>query len=239
MLRIAVCDDSFVYCDKIMSILESILIHHKFVIDEYSNGSELLKCLEDENLSYQLFILDVDMPVLNGLDTATKLRDMKHFEDSMIVFLTDYDVDVCRVTDIHPYAYIKKISSMKSIRQKLQACINKLENTDPMVMIKNYDEYTPISLGAIKYILSDNRHAVFCLVDNSKLESSRTFAEVMTDILKISNCFVQSHRSYAVNMSLIRCFKSDKLIFKDDTSVPLSPHYKKNVLEYYGNEMMK
>lgn len=231
MINIAVCDDSFVYCHKIMSLLELILSDKYYFIDEFSNGEELLKTVQLEKISYHLFILDIDMPKIDGLKTASILRSIKRLENCMIVFLTNYDVSASITTKLHPYAYIKKTSSDSVIKAQLEKCIEKINIDNSLYLVKNYENSILVSPGSISYIESKSRHTFFHLTDGSVVESTKPFSETMKKLEQISSHIAQCHRSYAINVSFLKSFKNASLLLNDDTRIPFNKKYRDNLLK--------
>ena len=69
MQKVLVIDDE----QNIRRMLTRVLSPEGFIIKEAINGLEALKRLEEEN--YSLVLLDLRMPVLNGIDTLKKIRE--------------------------------------------------------------------------------------------------------------------------------------------------------------------
>ncbi|TET05853.1 MAG: sigma-54-dependent Fis family transcriptional regulator, partial [Candidatus Atribacteria bacterium] len=69
MRKILVIDDE----QNIRRMLTRVLSPEGFIVKEAVNGLEALKRLQEEN--YSLVLLDLRMPVLNGIDTLKKIRE--------------------------------------------------------------------------------------------------------------------------------------------------------------------
>jgi DNA-binding NarL/FixJ family response regulator len=70
-IRIIIADDHHIFRKGILSIAaEDDSIE---VIGEASNGEEALKLVQ--NLKPDIAILDIDMPVMSGLDAARKIKE--------------------------------------------------------------------------------------------------------------------------------------------------------------------
>ena len=72
--------------DNIFS-LKSLLTLHKFDVDTAGSGEEALKKILGN--SYSLIILDVQMPMCNGIDAAYAIQ--QHDPDLAIVLMTGLD----------------------------------------------------------------------------------------------------------------------------------------------------
>lgn len=75
MFNVAVCDDSKYDIDKIEKALNmfSIQKHIEFNISEFSNPEMLMYEIEDGKIA-DIFILDVEMPNMDGFELADKIR---------------------------------------------------------------------------------------------------------------------------------------------------------------------
>ncbi|UPU39955.1 response regulator [Erysipelothrix sp. Poltava] len=78
MNRILVVDDDF----EIRELLELLLTNDGFQVQTYSNGYDALEALDD---GFDLAILDVMMPEIDGIKLCRKIRDAHQIP---ILFLT-------------------------------------------------------------------------------------------------------------------------------------------------------
>lgn len=69
--RILVVDDNALNRDLVMALLEQ----HQFVLDQASNGQEALDAVM--NTRYDLVLMDIQMPGMDGLETTTKMRQLQ------------------------------------------------------------------------------------------------------------------------------------------------------------------
>ena len=69
MRKILVIDDE----QNIRKMLTRVLSPEGFIVKEANNGLEALKRLREEN--YSLVLLDLKMPILNGIETLKKIKD--------------------------------------------------------------------------------------------------------------------------------------------------------------------
>lgn len=108
MIKIAVCDDDELYINKIIKPLlmkaqKVVSVHTD--IKFFTNGVRLLE--EYRNFQYyDIVILDIDMPTINGKELAAKLREID--KDLYIAFLSAYKEDVYDVIPLNISAFIPK-----------------------------------------------------------------------------------------------------------------------------------
>lgn len=121
-IKIVIADDHHIFRKGVMSIVsEDSSIA---VVGEAANGDEALKMIEEK--IPDIAILDIDMPVLSGLDAARKLKSLKL--NTKIVILTIHKdkeyFDEAMELDIK--AYVLK----ESIANDLIDCIKKVYDGD-------------------------------------------------------------------------------------------------------------
>ncbi len=109
MLRIAICDDQTQQQKQIEVMLEAYFASRpgggKSQVECFSDSETLLHRVEEAG-SFDLYLLDILMPGLNGIDIGRKLRALG--DGGEIIFLTtsnDFAADSC---DIHAFFYLLK-----------------------------------------------------------------------------------------------------------------------------------
>ena len=85
-IKVVIADDHSVVRQGIKSILEQSEVPIR-VIDELENGREVLALIKRQ--SVDVFILDITMPYLNGIETTLRLRKIN--PDQKIIVLTMHD----------------------------------------------------------------------------------------------------------------------------------------------------
>ena len=107
MINIAVVDDEPLFIDtlinKIADCCSSLKI--KYFVDKYSNGYDILENYK----SYHLIFLDIEMPSMDGIETAKTINESKgDSEIPFFVFITSHDEFVFDALKSFPYSFIRK-----------------------------------------------------------------------------------------------------------------------------------
>lgn len=85
MLHISICDDERIAVEKMQRIVENVLEQEHLLVklETFENGEEFLKqyVIRDD----ELVILDLDMPVKNGIDVLQELEKIQRNEVVILV----------------------------------------------------------------------------------------------------------------------------------------------------------
>lgn len=72
-LKVLVVDDDNI----ITNLYEFILSELQCEVKTASNGEEALSIVKEGKIIFDLFIIDIEMPIMNGLELLQKIRSMK------------------------------------------------------------------------------------------------------------------------------------------------------------------
>ena len=81
MYKILVCDDD----RDIVSALEIYLKAEGYQVEKAYNGQEALACVEREEI--HLVLMDIMMPVMDGLEATREIRTMNRSDASAVVII--------------------------------------------------------------------------------------------------------------------------------------------------------
>lgn len=120
MSRVLICDDETAIAD----IIKFNLTREGYEADTCSNGEECLEILKENE--YDLLILDVMMPKLDGFET---LRELRKFSYIPVIMLTAKDDEVDRVLGLELGAddYVVKPFSMRELIARVRANLRRRE----------------------------------------------------------------------------------------------------------------
>ena len=114
--RILVIDDDAMN----LRMAEFILKKNLYEIETANSGAEGIEKLENEK--FDLVLLDIEMPVMNGFETLEKLRGMSGFETMPVIFLTasSEQQDVMKADVLGAIDYVKKPFLPDDLLQRVQ-----------------------------------------------------------------------------------------------------------------------
>ena len=136
MVKILICDDE----PRIRDLIKNYLVAEGFEIVEAANGEAVLLILEKEKID--LIILDIMMPVMDGIACLKKLRDAKN--ETPVIMLSAKGEEYDRVSGLQTGAddYVCKPFSPKELVARVRAVLNRTTGKK-----KNDKQYTVGSLS--------------------------------------------------------------------------------------------
>lgn len=160
MFNISVCDDSKFDIEKIKECLSAFSKkkHIDFNISEFSNSEMLMYEIEDGKIA-DIFILDVEMPNMNGFELADKIRE--YTETSVIIFLTSHDEMALMGYKSKALRYVIKLNLERDMEEALESAVTEMSNADDKtITLHYYNDYWRISYKDIICVTRISRQLV-------------------------------------------------------------------------------
>lgn len=121
MTRILLVDDHQIIRDGLQGMIEDF--DDMMVVGEASNGSQAIEFIENSEEPIDLVILDLNMPVMDGITCAQKLREMEFEGKILALTMLKEEQHIREMLEAGVQGYILKKSGeeelMKAIRQIL------------------------------------------------------------------------------------------------------------------------
>lgn len=226
-MNIAICDDLEEERAAIASHVHNYF--SKANLSEYAGGADLVSAHEKKK--FDLILLDMLMPELNGIETAEKIRVFD--EQTPIIFITtteDFAVPSYRVL---AFDYLLKPVTAQTIASCLSR-FTKLKPDKRFITINYMGVRTDVLLSNIVYLESSLRKVFFHL-SGGKIISLTAKLETFMDLC-LEPDFCQCHKSFLVNLSCVDAISGDDFCLTDGTHLRISRTFlsiaKKSYFDY-------
>ena len=198
--HVAVCDDEKSDLDGIVQSVQQYDVQGCFDIETYMDGNELLSELQMQKKSFDLLLLDIEMPS-NGFQLAQSLIQME--KHPLVVFVTkrhEYAVQGYGIA----FRYLVKPLDQTLFAAAMDAVLQELNSKHFTI---EYDGVTMSLETSDIYFLESHGHKVLIHCKEQDLTLRMSIPEALEQLPK--RCFVSPHKSYLVNMAAsIMCRKS-------------------------------
>jgi DNA-binding NarL/FixJ family response regulator len=122
-LNLAVVDDHTLYRRGLVNLIQSL--GDLFVVQwEFANGKDFLDALQD-NVRPDLVLLDIDMPVMNGFETAAFLKEHYPKLPILVVSMLDDEATLIRMLKLGVRGLLSKDVEPEELKMALQAISDK------------------------------------------------------------------------------------------------------------------
>lgn len=185
MIKILIADDHAIVREGLKQIVaeESDMT----VSGEASNANELFELLEKE--SWEIVILDINMPGKSGLEVLKEMRAMNIKTPVLILSMFSEDQYGLRALKAGAAGYLKKVSAPTELVTAIRKIVNGGKFISNTLAERMADV---IDVGSGKQLhenLSDREYQIMCLISSGKS------AEEIADELAISIHTVYTYRN--------------------------------------------
>lgn len=213
VIRIAVCDDDVEIAEELSITIEKVMseVNEDSKVYSFTNGCEML----ESNIKFSLIFLDIEMPGLNGIETAQKIREVdSHVQ---IVYVTNYQDYMRNAYRVHAFDYIQKpieYASMHTVICDYLKTISSATN-DVIEFTTEGSEKILLNANEIITIMCGYKRRTVVVITTEK---EYTFKGTITGIHETldEHEFFMPNRSCIINMSMVKSFKRNKNITMND-----------------------
>ena len=210
-MKIAICDDDKNELFRILSVLADYQTQRniEFSYKPFDNSTELASNLLQEH--YDIYLLDVVMPGLNGIELAKEIRSSDKVAD--IIFLTSSPEFAVESYTVKASNYLVKPVSRDRLVEALDDIMRtRTEDRDSCLVLKSSVGVHKVHISEIIYIEALNRKVIYYLRNKSQITCVEKFASVCDQLLQHPE-FLLAHRSFLVNMNYIRRISEIKRLY--------------------------
>lgn len=222
-MKIAICDDEWIQLQATKAQLEEAYKSLDLRIDVFQDGRQLIA--STEKICYDLIILDIEMPGIDGLSVARKLRELK--QETALVFLTSHLEYALKGYEVNALRYLTKPIKKEQLTEIINHLIEK-NSEARRILLKAEDEMVMVSVRDILYMEACNQDIRIVTGDREYLRryNIRDYEEQLNPYF-----FVRCHRSYLVNLSHIARIAGRDIVVDNQDIIPLSRTREKSVKE--------
>lgn len=242
MLKIALCDDEPGQRSLTGGLLREYMEQRPSLaarLTVVSSGEELLEQAEAEG-GFDLYVLDVIMPELSGIDVGVKLRELG--SGAPIIYLTtspDYAVDSYLA---QAFYYILKPVDRSQLFEVLDRAAALLEKRRAVSMpIKTKSGVRLAPLDEILYVELAGRLARYHLTGGETVDSMTLHGPFQAEIAPLLEDarFVLCGSSFAVNLHYVTAVDKGELTVGNHFSIPLPRRLVTQVKKQWGEYWLK
>ena len=239
MIRFIICDDNEEAVNKASIAINKSMMNYSYEyrIDKFNSYNNELNKIINSSKDQKIYILDIELPKISGLEIASKIR--KTDWKSTIIFVTAHpecknDIFYSRLLALD---FISKYKFYEErLKETIDVAIDTLGSGKVLIFEYHHTTYR-IPYEDILYVEKMNSQRK-CLIA-TKTGGTFTVKANIGDIYQtLGKGFYQSHKSCIVNIHEIKMvdYSNNIITFKnDETTDLLSNRMKRGLKEYITN----
>lgn len=213
-MRIAICDDEKVHLEHTKNALEEAYKSLDLLVDVYSDSKAFLECMPKQN--YDLVILDIEMPGMNGIETARRLR--AYSDKTAIVFLTSHVEYAIEGYEVNALRYLTKPASVEKLSEVIIYLMEQ-EKKNKRLFIRDVEDMVAINVSDILYMEAQNQNIRIVTLKET-YRNRYNLADYERELAVFG--FFRIHRSYLVNLAHVMRISGREAHMQDGICLPVS-----------------
>lgn len=225
MLRIAICEDTSSEAEHLIELLKRYYHAHPHLPIQtglFSGGGDLLGAL-DAGRGFDLYLLDVLMPGMDGIELARTLR--RRGERGPVLYLTTSLEHAIPAFSVRALDYLVKPVEERDLFRALDDAVAALgSRVDTATVVHTAEGDCRVGLGDISYVEVTGHVLHFHLAGGRVLRSRAVripFTQAVAD-LSSDPRFLRPHQSYLVNLRYVNRLQPNEFVLDGGQRVPIS-----------------
>lgn len=222
-MRIAVCEDNNIvaaFMEDYITSMEAENIEYEI----FTSGDDLIHYMEQENVTFNILFMDIEMPGRNGIETSAYVREKD--KNALIIFITDHKEYVYEVFDVLPFRFLIKPVTREALNLVMKKAFEHFNLTKQVFFFKQNKTQLQVAFDEIIYF-EGNLRKVRLVTTGGEYDFYGKISEVVKKL--DGNLFLQIHNSYIVNMDQIRKISESVVLLKSGITLPISKKYREYV----------
>ena len=182
MIRIAICDDDAEMRQRIQKSVRIILVEKHIVYQQklFSGGDYLLYEIQ-EGAHFDLVLLDIEMPGIDGISLANKIREK--LSNCAVIFITSHSQYVYDSFKVSPFRYIPKQCFEEKIDEAISSVIVWIEdNVHRYYAVENQKGMQMIPIGDIINIWHYGKYAYIERKKGDSVKVRKTLKRIYAEL---------------------------------------------------------
>ena len=225
---VAICDDEAFMLDILEEKVNKMF--PSAAAERFYSGRELL----ESNTKADILFLDIQMPEVDGMETARLFR--KQYKDTLIIFVTAAPEYVFQAFDVGAFHYLVKPLEDDKFSEVFGNAVQEIkrrktgsgESDGKYMMIQAGGVHTKILLNDIIYAEVFNRKVIIHTINGD----TEYYGKLSDLEKKVGEDFFRSHRSYLIHFKYVNRYDAMSVVMENGTALIAKQNYPKFVKQY-------
>jgi len=211
MIKCAIIEDSKADSDKLSEYIERFSVQ-KNVECSVSVFSNAVSFLDKYNRDFNLVLMDIDLPDLDGMSAVKELRKIDN--SVTVIFVTNLAQYAVSGYEVGAFDFIVKPVSFFNLTLKISRALDRIqENKEKTIWISTRQSKKLIEVSKLMYV-EVNKHRIIYHTTSEELTSTGSLKNIILELGDLS--FELCNQCYYVNLRYVTgidgfiCFLGDK-----------------------------
>mgnify|MGYP004713040671 FL=1 len=226
-MRIAVVEDNDLEAAVIDKYLKKFAEENDLQIDcsRFSDGNEVVR---EYQCTWDLILLDIEMPLMNGMEAARKIREKD--SEVIIIFITQMAQYAIEGYSVKALDYVLKPVNYGMFAMKMRRVLHEfqMKQTDFILLQKKSQMYK-LPLEALCYVEVYGHTIIYhTLEEEISITGSRTIKQIEKELTEKG--FFRCHQCFLVNLNHVKQYDKESVQI-DGKEIPISRSRRKEFLQ--------
>ncbi len=229
-MKIAIVEDEQTFAHQLEDYLKQFAVENQIEIDLtfYDDGS---KIIGDYRPQWDLILLDIEMPTMDGMTTAFAIREQD--PAVLLMFVTNLAQYAIKGYEVDAVDYVLKPINYQAFSMKMQKILRIYRNTQEQFVLLKKDGVTMrIPLSRIYYIEVSGHRLIYHTTEGNVEKSGETTLTALEKELREYG-FWRCNSCYLVNMRLIKKLSTNQTVCIGGDELAISRGRKAEFLKHF------
>lgn len=232
MLKIAIAEDDLRYAEQLEEYLLRFAEEHQLQLEirRFPDGATLVNAYDH---TFDLLLLDVDMPGLDGISTARQIRALD--SEVLLMFITNLAQYAIKGYEVDALDYVLKPVSYLALSMKLKKALRIWRGRDNKAIFVRLDrEHIRLPVSRIYYVEVSNHSLCYHTADGNIVPAGgQSMSRVEQELSPYH--FARCHNCYLINLRYVNGLTSSTVQVVGET-LPVSRNRRKAFLDALMSE---
>ena len=231
-MNIGICDDNQIHLDFLYHMVNAFFTDRTDIFIYKITPDNLL--IERGEFSYDIFITDIDMGDINGIDLVKRINNYR--PSCIIIFVSNYLNFATEVYEVSHIYFVLKTEAETYLPKALDKAVSAFfEQYKPSLSFSYQGIAYTLSYMDILYLEALGRY----LFIHGLQHTYKCIKPLKTIASELNDAFVRCHHSYIVNLNYVRSISRNHCIITTDIDIPVSSTYLKTFQSAYRKYISK
>lgn len=231
MINVAIIEDEKTASDLLCSYFERFTKEHgeEFRTVCFDNP---IAFLANYSSNYELVMMDIELPDMNGMNAAHKMREID--KSVSLIFVTNMAQYAINGYEVGASDFIVKPVSYYDFALKLERALEKIKSrTEKRIMIPVEDAIKCVAAADIRYV-EVIKHTVTYHTTDGDYETYGTLKKIESELLTAGGGFAKCNNCYLVNLRYVTSVKGHS-VFLGSEELQISHPKKREFIKALNN----